>query len=349
MKRFHRYRHIVFFAAVLMWAAAVLPAAAEEEGGYFLKKGNEYYRAGKWDQAIEQYQQALKINPVHLGARHNLGLAYQSKKDFARAIEAFNKLKEVDRLFVPAYINLGLVYTQKGCYKEAQREYQEAISIEPNNLVAYLNLTAVFAKQKDYARAFRIARRGLAIEPASPHIHLLMANMYYLMKKYAPAKREYLKVLKIQSDVLPARMALALSLAHLGEYDRALSQMQIVKNLDPVLPDIPWVTGQIYALRFRAEKKNWKEAVEQLKLAASGNPDDIEICREFADILAANSQYTQARKYYRRILDNPKVSVEDRKEIESILQSWPKDEVKGKTPATKLPAAAKPESNPRQK
>ena len=271
MRRTQRNNFIAGAALILFLLGTLVlsaPTWAAEMGDSYVHKGNEFYHEQQWDKAIEQYQLALKINPEHLGALHNLGIAYQSKRDFSKAIATFQEIKKLDRLYVPAYISMGLIYAQKGLYRKAQAEYVRAAILEPDNLVARLNLAAILAKQGLYAQALRAARRGLAIAPTSPHLHLLIANVYFIKQKYAPAKLEYLKALKLQPQTPGARMMLALSMAHLGQFEAALTQMEIVKNLDINPVEIARNKGKILALRFYKEKLGWKEAVDALKFTA---------------------------------------------------------------------------------
>ncbi len=314
-----------FFFSLLALLLLQAGIAHAQGGDSYVKAGNAFYHARQWDKAIEQYRLSLKINPDHLGAMHNLGLAYQSKRDFGKAIRTFSEIKKMDRLYVPAYISLGLVYTQKVCYREAQREYTQAIALEPDNLVAHLNLAVVLAKQKQFAGAFRAAQKGLVVEPSSPHLHLLIANVYFAKQKYFLAKLEYVKALRLQPDMPSARIALALTLAHLGDYGQALEQIEIAKKLDADHPEIPRTLGKIFALQFRAQQKGGKEAVKYLRAAASSHPEDTEICRELADVLALKAEHKEARKWYRRILENPRASQEDRRAIEAILLACPKE------------------------
>ncbi len=310
----------------LLLGFCLAPVAQAETGDSYFRAGNEYYHQGLWDKAIDQYRLALKINPDHLPSLHNLGLAYQSKKDFDNAIATFEKIKTLDRLYVPVYISLGLVYVQKGLYKQAQMEYAKAIALEPNNLVAHLNLAVAYAKQADYPRALRAARRGRSVVPSNPHLHLLMGNIYFIEKKYVLAKSEYLKALKLQPQTPGARMILALCMAHLGNFDGALTQMEIVRNLDAMPAQVERTTGQILALRFYAQKTGWKEAVDTLRSAASKSNDDLEIYKELGDLLAAKAQYTDARRWYLRVLDNRAACQADKEAIAASMQSWPKEE-----------------------
>lgn len=299
--------------------------AIAQVGDFYVKKGNEFYKEGKWDKAIEQFQLAIGINPGHMGARQNLGLAYQSKRDLTHAIEVFQAIKKDDPLFVPAYISLGLVYVQKGRYKDAEREYADAVGLEPDNLVAHLNLATVLAKQGEFGRASRAARRGLKISPSSPHLHLLLANIYYSMEKYPAAALEYQKALKAEPQATVPRVNLAMALAKIGKFDKALVQMEIVRSFEANLPQIPLYLGKIHAMRYRKEQKGWKEAVAEFRKAVLALPEDVEVYKELGDILAENAQYAEARKWYRRVLESPNASVGDRDSIESKMQSWPKE------------------------
>ncbi len=43
------------------------------------KRGNDYYKQGKYDLAIAEYEKAIRINPNFGEAHNNLGLAYHKQ------------------------------------------------------------------------------------------------------------------------------------------------------------------------------------------------------------------------------------------------------------------------------
>ena len=60
-------------------------------GFAFYKRGNAYNEKGDYEQAIQDYDQAIRLNPGHATAFSNRGVAYANKKDYDRAIQDYDQ------------------------------------------------------------------------------------------------------------------------------------------------------------------------------------------------------------------------------------------------------------------
>jgi tetratricopeptide (TPR) repeat protein len=94
--------------------------------------GNVYGWEKKWDQAIEAYQQSLKIKPDHDTANFNLGIAYYSKGDLESAKKYFLRTVEVSPKHYRAYYNLGLISYKQGNFADARKYWEQALRLNPN-------------------------------------------------------------------------------------------------------------------------------------------------------------------------------------------------------------------------
>ena len=54
-----------------------------------------YYVQQHYRQAIADCQQVIRLNPIHFGALHGLGLSYVAIEDYAAAIPAFRRALEI--------------------------------------------------------------------------------------------------------------------------------------------------------------------------------------------------------------------------------------------------------------
>jgi hypothetical protein len=72
-----------------------LATATFGAGAAALRAGNRLARAGAWQPAMEQWQSALAENPQSHAAMYNLGLAYESVRDFQRAGQMYASAAEI--------------------------------------------------------------------------------------------------------------------------------------------------------------------------------------------------------------------------------------------------------------
>lgn len=85
------------------------------------------------DQAIEQYQKLLTINPINKFAYYNLGYIYLVyKKDFNKSIYNFTKSIEIDSTYAEAYYNRGLAYELLGNKENALSDYKNSLKYKTN-------------------------------------------------------------------------------------------------------------------------------------------------------------------------------------------------------------------------
>ncbi|HKR60267.1 MAG TPA: tetratricopeptide repeat protein, partial [Pyrinomonadaceae bacterium] len=82
----------------------------EDKGEAFKNQGNTYYDLGKFAEAIEAYQNALKHTPKDPFVYNNLGAAYFSIGKNKEATDAFNKALSLKDNDPDAYFNLGIAY-----------------------------------------------------------------------------------------------------------------------------------------------------------------------------------------------------------------------------------------------
>jgi tetratricopeptide (TPR) repeat protein len=54
-----------------------------------------YYTAGEYQKSLADCQMTVKINPVHFGALHGMGLCYAAMGQYAEAIRAFHRALEI--------------------------------------------------------------------------------------------------------------------------------------------------------------------------------------------------------------------------------------------------------------
>lgn len=106
-----------------------------------LRVGKLYYDMGLLDEAIDEYQKALRLAPSFADIITQLGIALRDQGRHNEAIKEFNRAIEINAHFIPARLHLGITYYSQGFYGLAEEEWRKALKINPDNsaIKTYLN------------------------------------------------------------------------------------------------------------------------------------------------------------------------------------------------------------------
>lgn len=117
---------------------AVSAAAAAEalELGAALKtlfdEGLLAGEAGRSDEAIDKFTQALALDAACSDCYNNLGFAYAQKKDYEKAVEAYKKVAELDPNNATAYAGLANAYNALRKFDLAAEASEKATELTTN-------------------------------------------------------------------------------------------------------------------------------------------------------------------------------------------------------------------------
>jgi len=111
--------------------------------------------ARQYDQAREQAQKALKMEPDDAWAQIVLGWAYEQKSMYEPAIEAFQRCVKLSGDDVMPNAALGHVYGVAGKRKEAQGVLAKLIERSKSSYVSTYDLAVVCAGLDDKEQAFQ--------------------------------------------------------------------------------------------------------------------------------------------------------------------------------------------------
>ena len=72
-----------------------------------LDKGNEFFEVRQYEEAVEEYTEALRIDPEYAGAYYNRGYAYYLMGRYDRSIADYSESLRLEPDDVDAYIRRG--------------------------------------------------------------------------------------------------------------------------------------------------------------------------------------------------------------------------------------------------
>ncbi len=102
-------------------------------------KGIALYGQGKYDEAIQAFDEAIEINPQNADTWNNKGTALANLGKYDEAIQAFNEAIALDPKYAYAWYSKGNALVNLGKYDEAIKAYDKAIEINPRDARAWNN------------------------------------------------------------------------------------------------------------------------------------------------------------------------------------------------------------------
>jgi protein O-mannosyl-transferase len=127
--------------------------------------GNTLLRKGRTSEAIDQFTEALRIDPNSAEAHNNLGFALLLTGRASAAIEHCEQALRIDPTHALAHNNLGNALVQTGRPSEAIDHYKQTLRMSPNFADAHFNLAAALAQMGRISEAITELKAALRINP----------------------------------------------------------------------------------------------------------------------------------------------------------------------------------------
>jgi Tfp pilus assembly protein PilF len=132
---------------------------------YYHKRAEVFLIKEKYDLALNDYDEALKIMPGERSLLNNRGRVHFAMKDYDAAIIDFDAAIAADPKYIYSYCNRANSYTKKKNYERAVKDYDEALKMQPdlpnaNNDLAWLRATCPDAKYRDGKLALEKATKA---------------------------------------------------------------------------------------------------------------------------------------------------------------------------------------------
>jgi protein O-mannosyl-transferase len=125
-------------------------------------------QAGRMQEAVEQYEQALRIKPDFAAAYNNLGIALRQAGRIQEAIALYEQALRLKPDSAAAHHNLGLALRQAGKVQEAIGHYEQALRIKPDYAEAHYDLGVALQQVGRVAEAITRYREVLRLRPDWP-------------------------------------------------------------------------------------------------------------------------------------------------------------------------------------
>ena len=199
--------------------------------------GTNALRAGRYEEAIGHFQQALQRHPGLVHAVQGIGLAYAEQGKTAQAQAQFQAVLRLAADFAEAYTHLGKLYARTGRLDEAATAYRTVTKLQPEQAQGYHNLGAVLAAQGQTEAAIAQFQEALRRNPHFLAAHNDLGTLYAERGELSRAIAAFQAAVRSDATSVPAHYNLALAYGASGDPVAMQRELQETLRLDPRHPE----------------------------------------------------------------------------------------------------------------
>jgi tetratricopeptide (TPR) repeat protein len=150
-------------------------------------KGTEYLELGQYQNAIEEYDKAIRLKPNNAGTYYDRGMAYHHLGQYQSAIEDYSKAIELDPKNAEVYNTRGYAFHSLGQYQRAIDNYDESIRLQSNLDIAYVRRGNSYDKLNQIDKARQDYDKAISLNPNDSLAYYNYACLYALQNNAAEA------------------------------------------------------------------------------------------------------------------------------------------------------------------
>ncbi len=176
-------------------------------GGSDSQKGDQFFGQGKYEQAINEYDQYLEYNPDDFKSMYNRGRAYEELKDYDKALNSYEAALKMDEKNINVLISLGRYYFRENKFKDAAFYFDKATQVNQNSPLAQYLKGRAYHKAGETGQAMEAYNTAISMRKEYGEAYLYRGAL----KIYLGRKRSGCSDLKTAQSLQVANAEAALA------------------------------------------------------------------------------------------------------------------------------------------
>lgn len=273
-------KKLVLFA-VLFFLMLIGCQSAEVTGGKI------HLQEGRYDRAIEQFEEAAKKNPDDPKPIVSIAIAQYMKKNYRESVKNLTKALELDKEGTEAEI----------------KTYEDKLKTEDLQWQIFYNGSTDYLST-DLEKAKELAKKSLEVEtPDKKSLsYNLLAHIMVKEGKLEEAEGYFNKSIEANENNIEPYINLGRIYLTKRQEDEALEYLNSAVDIDSTKVEVYELIGQAYLL-----KEDYGKAIEALKNALDATGENPEILYNLMVAYYENGDYSKTEELAKKILAFDKV------------------------------------------
>ncbi len=187
--------------------------------------GKIYQKRKEWLKAIQEFNEAIKLNPRDVVSYFQLSQSYYSLGMMEKAAKAAQATLSLRPNHLRSLLFLAIYFKSKQNIKESMVYLEKAQQMYPSNRQVRLEYADALVTAEDYERAIQIYQQLLAEMPENPQLNNKLGLVYFYLDDY-PKAVEYLEKEVSLEESANSRFLLGAAYGKLERYSEAVNHLK---------------------------------------------------------------------------------------------------------------------------
>ena len=196
------------------------------------REGDQYLRQQHYSQALQAYEDALRLDPRNFYAWNGKGTALYNQGNYRKALEAYQRATEIDSNNAVVWVSAGLVLNRLQRYQQALVHFERALSIDKTYVAAWNGKADAQLDMNMPAEAMASYEQGLTMDPKSFQAWNGLGNARSCLRDFNGAVDAYTRALLVNPRSAVAWCNKAEALIRLGHNRAALDALNEATEMD---------------------------------------------------------------------------------------------------------------------
>lgn len=228
----------------------------------WIKKGLSLASLKKYDEAVEAYDEAIKMNSRSPAIIHK-GVALSASGAYDRALETFDDFLQILPDYWKIWFHRGDTLREAGRYEEALENLNKALSMSQNpEIIAKIG--RVMEEQGNVTEAIEYYEQALQENQNMPAVWFYMGCLLMRLNKYETAQDAFSEATELNPRFTEAWYYRGHTFLHLGFFKEAINAFNLSLSLEPdYIQSLIGIGNAYFALQDYRQAREYYEKVHE--------------------------------------------------------------------------------------
>ena len=195
--------------------------------------GNDNAERADYQAAIEDFSQAIELNPSDPSAWRNRGNAKAKLSQHWNALQDYNKAIELNPNDPDTWSKRGNAKAKLSQHEEAIKDYNKAIELNPNHPYAWYNRGIAKDDLDQHEEAIKDYNKAIELNPNDPDTWNNRGNSKTKLGQYEEAIKDYNKAIELNPNDPDTWYNLGIAKDDLDQHEEAIKDYNKAIELNP--------------------------------------------------------------------------------------------------------------------